>query len=796
MKMIYKITSMLMIALLLASCGGKEERMAKYLEKGKDFLEKNNIDKARVEFKNVLQIDPKHADAFYYIGMVEEKDKNLRKAIGYYSKATELDKTHVDAKVKLAKIYVIAGTDNFISEAKVLLDEIDSLDSGNDEAQLVKATIFYKSGDAANSIATLEKVLSNNKSLTEGISLLATLYLAEDMIDKSINLVSEGVKNNPSDEALRIMLARIYSRNQQPELAEVQMKAVVKQNPDEYKYRAMLASFYASIKQLQKAEDVLRKAITDDPDDADRYLTLVEFQAKSKSVKVALEELESAIQNKPELYGLKFALVKFYRMISKSDNARQVLNDIIKDKQYEPEGIKAKTQLVDIFVSEKNYNEAEKYIAEVLNEDPNNNDALFQKGRISLVKMDPDNAINALRTVIKNDPKNATASSMLANAHMISNNPSLADDVLRRSIEANPVDYNTHLNFAQFLQKTGKSDEALSVISKALLYFKDSYELYEFKLNLLSGKNDAQELKETLDEMKLLFADNHKVFLSRGRYFRSLKQYDEALNEFNDALDLSVDKYIPFKEITTTYILNNSSDLAIAMLNDRIKSGHSEPFIYELLGVISRWQKKPSVAIDYLNKAIELDPKRPQSYMNLASLYTEDGNIDQAIAVYKSAIQNVHENISIKIMLASVYERNSMFNEAISVYNDILTDNPENIIVINNLVSLLIDNNPSQQDINRAVELTRGFEYIAQPAMKDTLGWVYVKAGQLEKAVPLLNELVTQLPQVAIFNYHLGVALNKSGESVKAKEYLQRSVDSDQEFIGKDDARKLLNTIQ
>ncbi|HHJ14072.1 MAG TPA: tetratricopeptide repeat protein, partial [Gammaproteobacteria bacterium] len=49
------------IVLGLAGCGGKEERKAAYLERGKAYLAEKNFDKAKIEFKNVLQIDPKDA---------------------------------------------------------------------------------------------------------------------------------------------------------------------------------------------------------------------------------------------------------------------------------------------------------------------------------------------------------------------------------------------------------------------------------------------------------------------------------------------------------------------------------------------------------------------------------------------------------------------------------------------------------------------------------------------------------------------------------------------------------------
>jgi len=44
-----------------------EQRKAKYLAKGKEYLEQQNYDKAAVELKNVLQIDPKPGTSLHWL---------------------------------------------------------------------------------------------------------------------------------------------------------------------------------------------------------------------------------------------------------------------------------------------------------------------------------------------------------------------------------------------------------------------------------------------------------------------------------------------------------------------------------------------------------------------------------------------------------------------------------------------------------------------------------------------------------------------------------------------------------
>ena len=77
----------------------------------------------------------------------------------------------------------------------------------------------------------------------------------------------------------------------------------------------------------------------------------------------------------------------------------------------------------------------------------------------------------------------------------------------------------------------------------------------------------------------------------------------------------------------------------------------------------------------------------------------------------------------------------------------------------------------------------------------DTLGWVYYKSGETDKAVTLLVKVVDKAPKVPIFEYHLGMAYHKAGNSKSAKIHLAAAVEANADFPGIDDARKTLAGI-
>src|SRR6185295_16831832 len=58
------------LAVALTACGGAESRRASHMERGQKFYDAGNYDKARVEFRNALQISPNDPEARYMNGRI------------------------------------------------------------------------------------------------------------------------------------------------------------------------------------------------------------------------------------------------------------------------------------------------------------------------------------------------------------------------------------------------------------------------------------------------------------------------------------------------------------------------------------------------------------------------------------------------------------------------------------------------------------------------------------------------------------------------------------------------------
>ena len=94
-----------------------------------------------------------------------------------------------------------------------------------------------------------------------------------------------------------------------------------------------------------------------------------------------------------------------------------------------------------------------------------------------------------------------------------------------------------------------------------------------------------------------------------------------------------------------------------------------------------------------------------------------------------------------------------------------------------------------------AKALALKLEKSSQPVFLDTVGWVYYKSGDSEKAVQYLTQVVEKMSEANVFNYHLGMAYKLSGDKAQAKTYLEKSLADKKEFKEKESAEAALKDL-
>lgn len=127
--------------------------------------------------------------------------------------------------------------------------------------------------------------------------------------------------------------------------------------------------------------------------------------------------------------------------------------------------------------------------------------------------------------------------------------------------------------------------------------------------------------------------------IERGKVLYSLDKYDEALNYFKKAQD--IDKYndTVYENICMCYIMLDHFDDAKKTLNKYLMLNKNSGVAYFHLGNIALLEGKATEAKSLYSKAELLGFDNPVMFVNLASFYEENGEVDKAVVQYNKILR-------------------------------------------------------------------------------------------------------------------------------------------------------------
>jgi putative PEP-CTERM system TPR-repeat lipoprotein len=130
--------------------------------------------------------------------------------------------------------------------------------------------------------------------------------------------------------------------------------------------------------------------------------------------------------------------------------------------------------------------------------------------------------------------------------------------------------------------------------------------------------------------------------------------------------------------------------------------------------------------------------------------------------------------------------------ESAENYRVLTQANPKDLIAYNNLAWILGE--LRDKDAITIAEQAHRLQPDS-PATQDTLGWILVNLGQVQKGLGLLAKAHDKDPSAAEIHWHFAAALAKSGDRARAKQELEKLVYSGSDFPQKAEAKRLMESL-
>ncbi|MDH5765676.1 MAG: tetratricopeptide repeat protein, partial [Gammaproteobacteria bacterium] len=656
-----------------------------------------------------------------------------------------------------------------------IIKTVLSKDPNNIDAQILEASVNIHNNENQKASEQLSNILKIRPDTFSAIILLANQYEKESQIEQTINIYKNGLKNakDKDKEKLRLQLASFYERNKRLDDAIKTMQEAIKLYPDNYSYKTNLASIYLQQNKINEAENIYRRALNEAPNESYRYLVLSEFMAREKGISYAITELENAAKALPEHPDILIALAINYQKAGKKELSVQLLENIITQWKTTPTGIKARKALAKYLPGTGDTSRTRMLVDEILKEIPTDNDALIIKAKLAINDKDYDTAINALRTVMKEQPDSIEVIQLLIEAHLNKGEIELARNTLEKSIELSPDNFDIHLKLARFNIATKNIDTALDQINNLLDKRPDHFETLIVKSEALAAKGEINKVITVLNRLKQLKPDNPEGWFRMGRLYKSQNKPDKSIIELDSAFDKNPESEDLLAELIDLEISQKKQSSSIKRLQNLINKQPEHPFAYKLIGMVYLSEKENGKAKQMLDKHLTIKPDDTPIYTFLADYHKNRAEFDQAANYFIKGLNSDPNNFALKFGLAGTYELQKNYDQAIEIYEDILTQQKDNLIATNNLVTLLVNHKNDQHSLERAEKLAEQFKNSNQPALQDTLGWVYYKLGRYNDALTYLQQATQSAPAVSTFNFHLAMAYIETNDKTKAIKHLE-----------------------
>jgi Flp pilus assembly protein TadD len=201
--------------------------------------------------------------------------------------------------------------------------------------------------------------------------------------------------------------------------------------------------------------------------------------------------------------------------------------------------------------------------------------------------------------------------------------------------------------------------------------------------------------------------------------------------------------------------------------------------------------KQPVQAEATLQKSLEEDPNNFNTYALLGAIYAQQNSFPQAQAAFTQAVAKNPASPGMWTLLGILDEQLHQPAQGEQAYLKALALDPNNGVANNNLASLYADR---AGDLDQALVLAQRAKRALPtiPNVSDTLGWIYVKQGVYQLAIPLLQQAVAAQPKAGDFRYHLGAALYGAGRKPEARAQLDQAVHLDQGLGQQADVQRML----
>lgn len=775
---------LLAVSLLFSGCGSKEEKVAKFIARGDQLMEKGDPVKAVLEYKNALQIDPKNARGKFALGKAYLKQKEMRQAFASFRGALELDPGLDEARLEVASLLALSG------QGQRVLNELGQLrepQKYQPRVEIIRAQAYHSLKQPQAGIDVLKGIPGGEK-LAEVQALLAVLH--REMGDAAAMEEAAGRWRSldPKNPSSYILLAQHAARSGNKERVARELNAMVEANPGESKVALLRAQMLEGFKMPEEAAEAFDQL----PGDLDLQKARAVFLQQRGDLAGARKTLETVLAAKPSDTD---AVLQLVRVMVAGNETQPAVDFLDKTLKLDLKGVERERILLAKASLKADLSEMESaktICQEVLKQNQGNMDAHLLLGTILLSQGKSEEAEIHLNQVAKAQPDNANAQIYLARSQLQNKKDALAVETLRNALAVSPASREVRFELVRVHLVQKDPEQAVRVLDQGLeqspgdlMFLRARGEIQTSRKEFGKAEQDFRQMVRTAPQDALGYMEMGYLMLAQSRH-------DEALKWFREVLEKEKGWEAALPALIRAFAAKGDPGGALAAVEAEAARKPESGLLQFYLGKLQAQQNALDKAERAYLRATEIAPDWFEPYRALAELYTRQGKKDEALAKMEE-IYRKNPTPAVVMNLAVLYENRGRRDEATRLFDEVIQKSNRAPSVLNDLAYLFAETRQDAKDLARAAEMAA--QALARepenPAIKDTVAWVAFKQGNLDAAWFHLQEALVKQPDVGILNLHAAIVAKAKGDKQLAMDLLEKAINQKSDLISHQRAMEL-----
>ncbi len=465
----------------------------------------------------------------------------------------------------------------------------------------------------------------------------------------------------------------------------------------------------------------------------------------------ALEAYEKALVCDPSAGYIKQKLPLLMMKMGDTDQAKTLLEEAIRRQ---PEDTARRALLASIHIQQQQHRLAVEQYRAIIAYDPENGPILLRLGALLSQLGEYEEAGSILNRLLELEQELYLARLYLARLAVRQDDPETAIRHYQAALELN---WSAELVYelADIYQKEHRYQDAIDLLRTVLA---DNEADEQARLGIVQSLLAQEREEEAIAELGLarqFSSSPERLSVVISRLYLRIDQPGKAIDNLRAVLEATESSEASYL-LAVILAEQHRFDEALTLIDAIDREDREFEDAIFLKTKILHDAGQTTEALELLERFLATDTgDKPMLVLLAASLNRDQGNDERSLTLLAEAAERFPDDEQVLFAYGLQLERSDRLDEAIGVMESIITRNPDHAEALNFVGYCWADagRNLDQalQYINRAMALKPGNGYI-----RDSLGWVHFRLGNLERAEREMLGALEQLPDDPHINEHLG----------------------------------------